>query len=88
MVFLAPLLVLFGVLLSRRAKVFVLVPATILVWLAAAQFARIDALSLWQTLLAVFLAGACLQLGYLGGASLLHQRLEAQRKRAVVVVRR
>jgi hypothetical protein len=88
MVFFAPLLVLLGALLSLRAKVFVLVPATVLVWLAAAQFAHIDALPLWQTLAAVFLSGACLQLGYLAGASLFHQRLDAQRKRAVVVVRR
>lgn len=88
MVFLAPLLVLVGVLMSRRTKVFALVPATILVWLAAAHFAHMDSLSFGKALFAVFLSGACLQLGYLAGASLFHQRLEAQRKRAVVVVRR
>lgn len=88
MVFLAPLLVLFGALLSRWAKVFILLPTTVVVWLIAVQFARADALSFWQTLVAAFLSGACLQLGYLAGASLFHQRLEAQRKRAVVVVRR
>jgi hypothetical protein len=88
MVFVAPLLVLFGVLLSFRTKVFALVPATVLVWMVAALFAHTGSLSLGKTLLAAFLGGACLQVGYLAGASLLHQRLEAQRKRAVVVVRR
>ncbi len=88
MVFLAPLLVLFGALLSRWAKVFILLPTTVVVWLIAVQFARVDALSFWQTLVAAFLSGACLQLGYLAGASLLHQRLDARRKRAIVVVRR
>jgi hypothetical protein len=88
MIFFAPLLVLIGALLSRRAKVYVLVPTTVLVWVAAAHFAHADALSFGQSLAAVFLSGACLQLGYLAGASLFHQRMEAQRKRAVVVVRR
>jgi hypothetical protein len=88
MVFLAPILVLLGALISRWVKVIVLVPATVIVWIAAAQFAKIDALGAWQTLVAVFLCGACLQLGYLAGAVLLAQRQAALRKRAVVTIRR
>lgn len=88
MVFLAPLLVLLGALLAHRARVLILLPATLLVWVIAVQLARIESFSLWQIVLVAFMGGACLQLGYLGGAVFFHQRLAAQRKRAIVVVRR
>jgi hypothetical protein len=79
MIALALFLIALGAFLSHRAQVFVLIPVTILAWIAAAHFARLDAFSLMQTLTAAFLCGASLQLGYLAGAVLATQRI-ARRK--------
>jgi hypothetical protein len=88
MILLALFLIALGTLLGQWMKVSVLIPATLFAWGAAVQVGSADAFSAVQTLLAIFLCGACLQLGYLAGAVLLHQHLAQIRKRAVVSTRR
>ncbi len=88
MVALALLLIALGILLSHWVKVFVLIPATLLAWIAAVYFARLDIFSVMQTLIAAFLCGACLQFGYLTGAVLLQHSAARAKKQAVLAVRR
>ncbi|MGB8279316.1 MAG: hypothetical protein WCF20_15485 [Methylovirgula sp.] len=88
MILLALLLLALGTLLSRWVKVFALIPATVLAWIAAVHIAQLDSLSVLQTLIATFLCGACLQLGYFAGAVLVNQRIAQMRKRAVIAARR
>jgi hypothetical protein len=57
-----------GVALSRTSKFFILVLLTPLAWGAAGILASFSKLGLIEALVAVFLAGACLQIGYVTGA--------------------
>ncbi|MHB8885222.1 MAG: hypothetical protein ACYC5H_09035 [Methylovirgula sp.] len=74
MIPLALLLLVLGIALSQWLKVFALIPATLLAWAAAVTFARFDSLSLSHTIVAAFLCGACLQLGYFVGGILNNYR--------------
>lgn len=84
---LVAVLVLFGIALRRWTRVFVLIPATFLVWAGVAALARHTGFSISATILAAFLGGACLQLGYLAGAFLL-PLLAHLKKREVTEVQR
>lgn len=89
MIPLALVLIVLGILLSRWVKVFVLIPVTVLAWIAAVYYAHIHSSSVSLMVITAFLCGACLQLGYLAGAVLVNQRIAAHmRKRAVVAARR
>jgi hypothetical protein len=74
-----------GVVLGHRFRVFVLVPASLLIWVAAIVFAWMHSFSLLKCIGTAFLLAACLQLGYLGGAALagVHSAYRRKRRHAV-----
>ena len=84
---LVPVLILFGIALRRWTRVFILIPATFLVWAGVAVLASHAGFSISATILAAFLGGACLQLGYLAGAFLL-PFLAHLKKREITEARR
>ncbi len=64
-------LIFVGALFSRWLKIFAIIPATIVAWIAAAHLARNEGLSWMGIIGAAFVAGACLQFGYIAGALLM-----------------
>lgn len=83
MIALALLLMTLGGVLSRWMKVFALIPATLVAWVAAVHLAELNSFSTALTVLSAFICGAFLQFGYLMGALFLPQRSAAIRKRAI-----
>jgi hypothetical protein len=76
-------LVFLGAAFSRWFKIFVILPTTFVVWLAAAHLAKLEGLSWMAVIGAAFLAGICLQFGYVAGAALMPYWRAAARKSAV-----
>lgn len=76
-------LIFVGALLSRWFKIFAMIPATILSWIAAAHLARHAGLSWIGVIGSAFLAGTCLQFGYVIGASFVPYWRTFARKRNV-----
>lgn len=69
-----------GALLSRWLKIFAIIPATIVAWIAAAHLARNEGLSWMAIIGSAFVAGMCLQFGYIIGALLMpHWRAFARK---------
>lgn len=64
-------LIFVGAVVSRWLKIFAVVPATIVVWIAAAHLARLQGFSWIAIIGSAFLAGTCLQFGYVAGAALM-----------------
>lgn len=85
---LVPVLILSGVALRRWTRVFILIPATFLVWAGVAALACHAGFSLAAVIVAAFLGGACLQLGYLVGAFLLPFFDATMKKRPTTEARR
>ena len=82
MVMLSIISVLFGAVLAQRFKVFILIPATGIVFLAAIGAGVAQAYSVWWSILTIAAAGASLQVGYVIGLGMLHV-LEAPREEVV-----
>jgi hypothetical protein len=72
-----------GAAFSRWFKIFAVIPATLIAWVAGAHLARLEGLSWIAVIGSAFLAGTCLQLGYILGASLMPSWRPFARKQAV-----
>lgn len=64
--------VLSGAVLAQRFKVFILIPATGIVFLAAIGAGVAQAYPVWWSVLTIVAAGASLQLGYIIGLGMHH----------------
>lgn len=73
---------LIGAVLAQRFKVFILIPATGIIFLAAMGAAAAQAYSVWWSLVTIAAGGASLQLGYVIGLGMRHV-LEAPRQDVV-----
>ena len=80
MIFLLLSLFAIGAALSRSLKVLGMVPATVISWSAAINLSRFEGFSWLASLTFAFLAGLCLQIGYVFGAFIFRTVAEARRK--------
>jgi hypothetical protein len=71
MILFALISVVCGIALGSSLKVFVLVPASCVVWIIGLAFGWVEGLSLLQSLPVMVLGAACLQLSYLASATMV-----------------
>jgi hypothetical protein len=87
MIVIALILAACGIVLGHWFRVFVLVPASLLIWVIALVFGWMHGFSVLQCIGIAFLFTTCLQFGYLGGAALAgaHSAYRRRRRHAMTV---
>lgn len=86
MIYMALISAAFGAVLGRWLKVFVLIPASFIVWCIAIGFAWSQSFSVLQAIATALLFSACLQFAYLGSAALAGLQAAHRKRRRVMTV--
>jgi len=86
MILIALILAACGAILSHWLRVFILIPASLVVWGIAIVFAWMHSFSILQSIATGFLFSACLQFGYLGGAAVGYLHAAHRKRRSVMTV--
>jgi hypothetical protein len=75
-----------GAVLGRWLKIFVLIPASLVIWFIAIIFAWTQNFSFVQTIATALFFAACLQFGFLGGAVLAGLQTAFRKRRRIMTV--